>query len=121
MAAVVADAAVTRFPWRINAPEVLLTLPPVIVSWVPSVKEPAPIVQVAALADSAIDIAVRPWVRVPDLVAATGEINKALVETLAARGLAHPFPRRELRVLPGASDGEARPLSAIQARRSTAS
>ena len=84
-------------------------------------KEPAPIVQVAALADSAIDIAVRPWVRVPDLVAATGEINKALVETLAARGLAHPFPRRELRVLPGASDGEARPLSAIQARRRTAS
>ena len=84
-------------------------------------KEPAPIVQVASLADSSIDIAVRPWVKVPDLVGATGEINRALVEILGARGLAHPFPRRELCILPPALEEEARPLPGTHARRSTAS
>jgi small conductance mechanosensitive channel len=65
-------------------------------------KDPAPVIRVTLLADSSISIAVKPWVRVPDYVAAGGEINKAIVETFRARSIVIPFPQREVRILSGA-------------------
>jgi len=65
-------------------------------------KEPAPVVAPVQLADSSINIAVRPWVGVDDLGAATGEINAAIVELFRERGVVIPFPQREVRLL-GAS------------------
>jgi len=62
-------------------------------------KDPAPVIQVAMLADSSVNIAVRPWANVPDYVAATGEINQAIVETFRARDIVVPFPQREVRIL----------------------
>ncbi|HUR56299.1 MAG TPA: mechanosensitive ion channel family protein [Opitutaceae bacterium] len=62
-------------------------------------KEPAPIVGVKTLADSSVQIAVKPWVTVPDYVPATAEINKALVEEFRSRDIAIPFPQREIRIL----------------------
>ena len=62
-------------------------------------KVPAPIVVVSLLADSSIQIAVKPWVKVPDYVPAGGEVNKALVEEFRARNLSIPFPQREVRLL----------------------
>jgi small conductance mechanosensitive channel len=61
--------------------------------------EPEPVVRVVQLADSSINIAVKPWVSVPDFGAASGEINKALVEWFRARDIAIPFPQREVRLL----------------------
>ena len=61
--------------------------------------EPAPVVQVKVLSDSAVDIGVRPWTAVDDYIAAPGEINKAIVEAFRARGIAIPFPQREVRLL----------------------
>jgi len=61
--------------------------------------EPEPVVRVVELADSSITIAVKPWVSVPDFGAASGEINKALVEMFRARDIAIPFPQREVRLL----------------------
>ena len=61
--------------------------------------DPAPVIQVARLADSSVTIGVKPWVKVPDYVAATGEINKALVEAFRARELVIPLPRLDVRVL----------------------
>ncbi|HSH70856.1 MAG TPA: mechanosensitive ion channel family protein [Deferrisomatales bacterium] len=61
--------------------------------------EPEPVVRVVELADSSITIAVKPWVSVPDFGAASGEINKALVEMFRARAIAIPFPQREVRLL----------------------
>ena len=62
-------------------------------------KEPTPVIQVVMLADSSVNIGVKPWVNVPDYPAATGEINKAIVETFRAREIVIPFPQREVRLL----------------------
>ncbi|MDD5366897.1 MAG: mechanosensitive ion channel family protein [Gallionellaceae bacterium] len=62
-------------------------------------REPAPLVQVGALADSSVDISVRPWVSVDDFPTAAGEINKAILEAFRAENIAIPFPQREVRLL----------------------
>jgi len=62
-------------------------------------KVPAPIVVVSLLADSSIQIAVKPWVNVPDYVPAGGEVNKAIVEEFRSRNVSIPFPQREVRLL----------------------
>jgi small conductance mechanosensitive channel len=64
--------------------------------------DPAPIVQTVALGDSSVSIAVRPWVAVKDYRAATGEINKGVLEMLRSRGIVLPFPQREVRLVGGA-------------------
>ena len=66
-------------------------------------KEPAPVIQVALLADSSVNIAVKPWVGVPDYVAATGEINRALLEAFRERRIVIPFPQQEVRILANAA------------------
>jgi small conductance mechanosensitive channel len=62
-------------------------------------QEPAPYVHVTTLADSSVNIAVRPWVNVPDYSNVIGELNRALLETFRARGIQIPFPQREVRLL----------------------
>jgi small conductance mechanosensitive channel len=66
-------------------------------------KEPAAVIQVVTLADSSVNIGVRPWVTVPDYAVAAGEINKAIVETFRRREIVIPFPQREVRLLGGAA------------------
>jgi len=60
-------------------------------------KDPAAVKQVNRLADSSIEVAIRPWVAVPDFGAANGEINKAVVESFGRKGI--PFPQREMRLI----------------------
>ncbi len=62
-------------------------------------QDPAPVVRVRVLADSSINIEVKPWVNVPDFGPAGGEINKAIVEEFRGRGISIPFPQREIRLL----------------------
>jgi small conductance mechanosensitive channel len=62
-------------------------------------KDPPAVVQALQLGDSAVGIAVRPWVMVPDLVPATGEINASVLQAFNARGVAIPVPQREVRLL----------------------
>jgi small conductance mechanosensitive channel len=62
-------------------------------------KDPAPVVRVSYLADSSINILVKPWVNVPDYGVVSGEINKAIVEEFRARNISIPFPQREVRLL----------------------
>jgi small conductance mechanosensitive channel len=66
-------------------------------------REPPPVVQPMQFDDSAVTIAVRPWVAVGDQVAATGEIHAAVLETLRAHGVVIPLPQREVRLLPAGS------------------
>jgi small conductance mechanosensitive channel len=61
--------------------------------------EPAPVVQAVTLADSAIQICLKPWVAVTDFGAIVGELNLSVVEELRARGIGIPFPQREIRML----------------------
>jgi small conductance mechanosensitive channel len=62
-------------------------------------KEPEPVIGVAMLADSAVEIAVKPWVQVSDFRAAAAEINQALVLALRSNDISIPFPQREVRLL----------------------
>ncbi len=64
-------------------------------------QDPAPVVQTLLLGDWSVSIGVRPWVRVPDYVPASGEINRSILETLRARGIELPFPQREVRLIGG--------------------
>jgi small conductance mechanosensitive channel len=63
--------------------------------------EPQPVVGVLQLGESAIAIAVRPWVAVPDYVDALGELNQALVETCRRHGIELALPQHEVRLLGG--------------------
>lgn len=64
-----------------------------------ALKEPAPVVRVSMLADSSINIAVKPWVLVSDYGRSVGEVNKAVVEEFRKRNISIPFPQREVRLL----------------------
>jgi small conductance mechanosensitive channel len=62
-------------------------------------KDPAPVVGIALLADSAITLAIKPWVKVPDYGPAQAEIYQALVEQFRAKRIEIPFPQQEVRLL----------------------
>lgn len=65
-------------------------------------KDPAPVVVIAALADSAVQIAVKPWVSVEDYGAVGGELSVAIVDACRRAGISIPYPQREVRLLGGA-------------------
>jgi small conductance mechanosensitive channel len=62
-------------------------------------KEPVAVVQAVQLGDSAVGIAVKPWVLVQDQVTVTGEINAAVLQALRTRGVVIPVPQREVRLI----------------------
>ena len=64
-------------------------------------QDPRPLIAVRLLGESSIDIAVKPWVRVPDYEIAHGEVNQAIAERFRAGGIVIPFPQREVRMLGG--------------------
>ena len=62
-------------------------------------KEPSPRIGIAALGDSAINVRVAPWVNVPDVGAARGEVYQLIVERFRQAGIEIPLARREVRML----------------------
>jgi small conductance mechanosensitive channel len=62
-----------------------------------------PVIGVRLLADSSINIAVKPWVGVQDYGPAGGEINKSLLEAFREHGIVVPYPQREVRLLQDAA------------------
>ena len=62
-------------------------------------KDPAPCFAITALADSSINVALRPWVKLADVGPATHELNGAIVERFRAAAVAIPFPQREIRIV----------------------
>jgi small conductance mechanosensitive channel len=58
-----------------------------------------PVIRISTLADSSVNIAVRPWVGVGDYGPAAGEVNKSILEAFREHGIVIPFPQREIRVL----------------------
>jgi small conductance mechanosensitive channel len=63
--------------------------------------DPAPVIQVVSLADSAVQIAVRPWVSVTDYGMVAGELNVSLLAELRRCGVGIPYPQREVRLIGG--------------------
>ena len=62
-------------------------------------KEPAPVIRVIATAHSSINIAIKPWVNVPDYGLVIGEMNQSIVEEFRRRNISIPFPQQEIRML----------------------
>jgi small conductance mechanosensitive channel len=62
-------------------------------------QQPAPYVHVSTLADSSVNITVRPWVKVPDYPDAIGELNRAVLETFRTKGIEIPFPQRDVHLI----------------------
>jgi small conductance mechanosensitive channel len=54
---------------------------------------------VQTLDDAGIRIAVKPWVKVPDYVAAGTAINRAIVEKLRNGGIDYPQLTRDIRLV----------------------
>ncbi len=62
-------------------------------------KEPAPVVGIAALNESSIALAIKPWVKVEDFVPAQAAIYQAVIESFRDRTIEIPAPRRDVRLL----------------------
>jgi small conductance mechanosensitive channel len=58
--------------------------------------DPAPFVGVSAMAESSIDFAVRPWVKVADYWDVFFALNEAIKKRIEAEGLTIPFPQRDV-------------------------
>lgn len=63
------------------------------------IKEMEPVIAVTQLADFSINIAVKPWVKLPDFGPASGELYQAIVARFRAEGVRIPSPQREVRVI----------------------
>lgn len=62
---------------------------------------PEPMIRVLTLADSGVEIAIRPWTTVDDYYDTSSDITQAVLETFRERGISIPFPQREVRLLGG--------------------
>ncbi len=62
-------------------------------------KDPAPVLGISALADSSINLSIKPWTAVADFNPAQAEIYQTLLEQFRANQIDIPFPQREVRML----------------------
>ena len=62
-------------------------------------REPAPLVGIRELGESAILLSARPWVLVPNFESVRIDLFRALVEAYRAGGIVMPLPQREVRLL----------------------
>jgi len=65
-------------------------------------REIEPLIVVSQLADSSVNIAVKPWVAITDFGVAGSEINQAILETFRGARIVIPFPQREVRMVAAA-------------------
>ncbi|MEM9173044.1 MAG: mechanosensitive ion channel domain-containing protein [Pseudomonadota bacterium] len=63
------------------------------------VDSPAPSVSVAELADSSVNLAIRPWVQSGDYAPASHELAERVKKALDAAGVSIPFPQRDLHII----------------------
>lgn len=61
--------------------------------------EPAPVVGIAALNESSIALAIKPWVKVEDFVPAQAAIYQAVIESFRDKKIEIPIPRRDIHFL----------------------
>lgn len=66
--------------------------------------EPAAFIGVTALGDTAINIAIKPWVKVPDYWPASAEINRTIVDRVRTAGIDYPPSARNVRIVGAAAD-----------------
>ena len=58
--------------------------------------DPAPVVEVFEMADSSVNLVVRPWCKTADYWTVFFEINRGMKETLDSNGIEIPFPQLDV-------------------------
>jgi small conductance mechanosensitive channel len=94
---------IVRVAYETNLPAVLETVQALVRANPRVLAEPASLIGVSALGESAVEISVKPWVQVGDYGLVEGELNLAIVTALRQRGIAIPFPQREVRLIGGSA------------------
>ncbi|MEE4189147.1 MAG: mechanosensitive ion channel family protein [Roseobacter sp.] len=61
-------------------------------------QDPAPVVRVNELADSAVNFIVRPWTKTADYWTVYWDLHRAVKEAFDARGISIPFPQTDMHV-----------------------
>ena len=61
-------------------------------------EEPEPVIRVAELADSSVNLICRPWVKTPDYWTVYWELTREVKERFDAEGISIPFPQRDIHV-----------------------
>ena len=56
-------------------------------------REPAPFIELSALADSSVNVIVRVWVNASDYWAVNFDMNKNVYATFNEKGISFPFPQ----------------------------
>jgi small conductance mechanosensitive channel len=72
-------------------------------------KDPAPTIEVLALADSSVNFAVRPWVRTSDYWAVFFDMQKKVKMRFDAEDISIPFPQRDVHLFPGGEPEQQQP------------
>jgi small conductance mechanosensitive channel len=91
-----------RVAYDTNLPPVLETIHGLVKANARVLAEPASLIGVTALGESAVQISVKPWVQVGDFGLVEGELNLSIVAALRQRGIVIPFPQHEVRLISGA-------------------
>jgi small conductance mechanosensitive channel len=85
--------------YEVDLPQAIAAIRDLVLANTRVLPDPPPQVQVVALAESMVQIALKPWVAVADYAPVVGELSLAVVETCRQRGITIPFPQREVRLL----------------------
>ena len=65
-------------------------------------KDPTPVVEVLEMADSSVNLVVRPWVNTADYWPVYYDLNRSIKIELERNGLSIPFPQRDIHVFQAA-------------------
>lgn len=81
--------------------KVLAVLRQVVTQYPKVLKNPVPVIGISELADSSINIAVKPWVNVPDFAVTGPELYRVILDRLVQEQIVVPYPQHEVRLLGG--------------------
>ncbi|MEO5956886.1 MAG: mechanosensitive ion channel family protein [Nitrospiraceae bacterium] len=85
--------------YRTNVTEVLALLREVLAQNPGVLTDPAPLVGISELGDSAITISIKPWTSVVNFTRVQGELNQTIIERFRSAHIEIPFPQQEIRLL----------------------
>jgi small conductance mechanosensitive channel len=85
--------------YEVDLPQAIAAIRELVLANTRVLRDPPPQVQVVALAESMVQIALKPWVAVADYAPVVGELSLAVVETCRQRGISIPYPQREVRLI----------------------
>lgn len=85
--------------YRTNLSEALALVREILAQNSGVLTDPAPLVGISELGDSAITISIKPWTSVVNFGRVEGELNQTIIERFRAAHIEIPFPQQEVRLL----------------------